>query len=111
MRLAPAIPRRLDDEMKVRRLPSAMRPRTDIDLLRLGNGLHGLRDPLQERGDFPSLCRREVADGKAVAERLDDECAGAQRAGAVLDHPMLRGVNSPARERFGALGQPTGVAV
>jgi hypothetical protein len=88
-----------------------MRPRTDINLLRLGDGLHGLRDPLQERAEFLGLRRCEIADGKAVAERLGDECADTQRAGAVLDHPMRRGVNSPARERFGALGQPTGVAV
>ena len=47
----------------------------------------------------------------AMAERLDDERTHAQWAGAVLDHPMLRGVNSPARERFGAFGEPTRIAV
>jgi hypothetical protein len=88
-----------------------MGPQTDVHLVRPRKGLDDVRKPLQERAEFLGLCRREIADGEAVAERLDDECTDTQRTRAVLDHPMRRGVNSPARERFGALGQPTGVAV
>ena len=88
-----------------------MRPQTDIYLVRLGESLRRLGYPLQEGTNLLSFCCVQIPDMEAVAEGLDDQRAHPQRAGAMLDNPVVRGVDPPARERFGARGEPTGIAI
>jgi hypothetical protein len=58
-----------------------------------------------------SFRRREIPDMKAVAEGLDDQGPHSQRSRAMLNDPMLGGVDPPARKWFGALGKPTCIAI
>jgi len=57
-------------------------------------------------------CRREqIPDMEAVAERLDDQSTHSQRACAMLDYPVVGGIDLPASKWFGARGEPTGTAI
>lgn len=109
IRLAPAV--RLHHKMEIHGLPLGMAPQTDVYLVCLGKCLDNLRHPLEEGTEFLGLCWGEAPKMETVAQGLNDQSPHPQGSCAVLDHPVGRGANSPSRERFSTLGEPTGVAI
>jgi hypothetical protein len=55
-----------------------MRPQADVDLLGLGDLLNTGRRSSQQRAEFAGLVGGEVANRKAVPERLDEQGADTQ---------------------------------
>jgi len=77
----------------------------------LGEILYGLRYPLQKRADFLGFRGGEISDMEAVTEGLDDQGPYSQGSRAMLDHPMLRGVDPPAGKWFDAFYKPASMAI
>jgi len=75
-----------------------MRPKANVDLIRLDESLDGGCRPLQQRAQLRCLFACQFRDVEAVAEWLDDERPNAKRSDAMLDDPEVTRVDAPARQ-------------
>jgi hypothetical protein len=87
-----------------------MGPETDIDLLRLHEVLNTGRGLGKQRTEFLGLLGPQLADREAVPKRLHEQCADTKRSHAMLDYPVIRGMNASTRKFAGTGGQVAGEA-
>src|SRR5947208_1687591 len=91
--------------MNVAGSTARMRPQAVVDLIRIDDRSRDARCLPQQRPEFCGLGIGQVSDCGDVANRLHDQGSESERPDAVLNPPMLRLMDLPARQRPVAPGE------